>query len=471
MARVLRTYFNKNNTIVRNTLLNTARNEVTELFYGGDSTQRWSRFIFHFDTDRLEQLHSGGTFPDLTKMKHTLKMTNTASFQNSLLNGHRPGNKVRTSSFDLILFKINQEWDEGVGYDFTYHVPLEGDISISTNPSNWIYSKTNTEWNNGPGIYTGTPSSNIIVNSQHFDKGNENIEMDITDEVNSILTGDTNYGYGIAFARDIETLTTDQLQYVGFFTKHTHQTYEPFVETVYEETIKDDRHNFFLDKPNKVYLYSNLGGEPTDLDQKPEVDVHDHEENLFASYSQSAVTHVTKGVYSIDITVPSTAYTDCFIFNDTWKNIKVNGIDRPDITLDIPLKAADQYFNIGSNDELPTQYTFTVSGIKSDERIVRGDVRKVFVHANIPYTVEQKEVIDKLQYRLYVKEGRTEHTIIDFQDVEMANNYNFFMLDTASLIPNTYYIDIKSSSNDQVRTIKDVINFDIVSLTEHRETQ
>ena len=44
---VVRTYFDRNNTIIYNSTLNTARNPVTELFYGGNEVNRnYSRFLF-----------------------------------------------------------------------------------------------------------------------------------------------------------------------------------------------------------------------------------------------------------------------------------------------------------------------------------------------------------------------------------------------------------------------------------------
>ena len=102
---VLRTYFDKNNTIISNSIANTGLNPVTELFYGGfDGIEKYSRFIFHFDETRLKNLYDNGTFTDLTKLKHTLRLTNTGSFDTELLNGTM-GSKDRTSSFDLILFK------------------------------------------------------------------------------------------------------------------------------------------------------------------------------------------------------------------------------------------------------------------------------------------------------------------------------------------------------------------------------
>ena len=62
-------------------------------------------------------------------------------------------------------------------------------------------------------------------------------------------------------------------QYVGFFTRHTQTYYEPFLETVYNNPIKDDRKNFYKNKVNRLYLYSNVGSEPTNLDNNPSVNI------------------------------------------------------------------------------------------------------------------------------------------------------------------------------------------------------
>ena len=87
--------------------------------------------------------------------------------------------------------------------------------------------------------------SNVIFGYQHFDYGNENIEIDITCIVNKFLSGEiTNYGFGIAFAPSFEQIHTELTNYVGFFTQHTNSFFEPYVETTYNETIEDDRSNF-----------------------------------------------------------------------------------------------------------------------------------------------------------------------------------------------------------------------------------
>jgi hypothetical protein len=53
----------------------------------------------------------------------------------------------------------------------------------------------------------------------------------------------------------------------------------------------------------------------------------------------------------------------------------------------------------------------------------------------------------------------------------MTNNTNYFLIDTQSLIPNTYYLDIKVESNLEVNTVKEVISFDIVSQSDLRVSQ
>ena len=464
---VIRTYFDRNNTIVYNNSVNVGRNPIAELYYGGDSSSKsYSRFIFQFDEARLKDLYTGGTFTDLSKLKHTLKMTNTGAFDTDLLGQTTCGGKERTCSFDLIVFPVTQDWDEGCGYDYGSCAYI-GDGSEDYGPSNWFYARTNTSWSGGTGIYSGSAT---VLATQHFEQGNENLEIDITNIVNGYLTGDTNYGLGIAFTRALEETQTTNHQYVGFFTRHTQTFYEPFVETVYSNHINDDRADFYLDKDNKLYLYVNLGGTPTNLDTLPSVVIKDNNDEVFSAFT--AVTHVTKGVYSVDLKVPTTSdYTDCVQFTDTWSGISINGVTRPDIELDFILKDSMGYYNIGSSDSLPKKVGLNVTGIKREERIHRGDLRKVIVSTRIPYTIEQKQTVDSLKYRLYVKEGRNEYTVIDFQSVEMANNYNYFLLDTASLVPGIYYLDVKVESNLEVNTLKDVLSFEIVSQSDLRISQ
>tara|TARA_R110000868_G_scaffold203969_9_gene451972 strand:- start:469 stop:1878 length:1410 start_codon:yes stop_codon:yes gene_type:complete len=468
---VIRTFFDRSNTIILNSWTNTGLNPVAELYYGGTTGEtQYTRFLFHFDVSRLQAFYSGGTYPELAKMTHTLRMINTGCLDKKLLGEENCDGKDRATSFDLILFPITQDWVGGTGYDYANCTYIAGSPAYKAIPSNWYSATTLNAWGES-GVITGA-TSGVTIATQNFELGNENLELDITDYVNSLITGATNNGLALAYQREYEQLITDNYQYVGFFTQHTQSIYEPYVETIYSEVITDDRHDFYLDKPNKLYLYTNIGGEPTNLDFLPSVQVLDQDGGIYSAYTSSAVTHVTKGVYSIDIKVPTTSTAvDCVMFNDVWSGVTINGVTRPNIMLDFALKSSDDWYNIGDNNMLPKSVGIVASGIKRGEEIKRGDIRKVILSMKIPYTTNQEQKVDNAQYRIYIKEGKNQLTIVDYQPIQMANNHNYFLVDTASLIPTTYYVDIKVTTNNEVKTLKEQLYFDIVSQSELRNSQ
>jgi len=456
---VIRTYFDRNNTIFKNSEKNLGKNPVAELVYGGNN-KFFSRMLFQIDETRLKNLYQDKTISDLSKVKHTLKMVNTGYFDESLLGTTTCYGKKRASSFDMILFNINQEWDEGVGYDLEDNFTL-GEGVLSTEPSNWFYAKNNSEWASN-GVFSG--NSNDIIGTQHFEQGNENLEIDITDVVNGYITGETNNGIGLAFEETFEQNKTTEINHVGFFTRHTQTFYEPYIETIYDNPIIDDRHNFYINKTNKLYLYSNINGNPQNLDNVPTVNIYDNEDVLFSSFTGNQVTQITKGVYMVELIVPeSEEYSENCGFKDVWSNINYNNNTLSDIELSFYLKNSNKYFNIGDNNELPKNTTINISGIRHNEKINRGDLRKVIVTAAIPYTINQKQSLEGLKYRLYVKEGPNQLTIINNQSVNTTNDYDYFLLDTQSLLPNTYYLDVTTKSNLEVKQNINVISFEIVS--------
>ena len=465
---VIKTYFDKNNTIIKNRFTNTGLNPITELLYGSKTTTKtnnvFTRFLFHFDLSYLISEYNKGNLGDLSQVNHKVKMTNSQAFDADLRGAMTFDDKRRASSFDLVMWKLSEDWDEGNGFDYVCYNDindLECDSFVETY-SNWFFNKNLSLWSY-PGTYSGS-TTGITIATQHFDHGNENLEMDITTVINGMITGGTqNYGFALAYSYPFEQKQTDELNYVGFFTRHTQTYYEPFLETNYESFILDDRNLFFTDKLNRLYLYTNLGNNPVNLDFNPSVTILDDEGNVFLSIPSSAVTRQFKGVYYVEFTVPSGSYNDCVTFQDIWSNISINGQSRPNVTLEFALKESTEYFNFGDADGEPKQYGFSMSGIKREEKIKRGDVRKIMVSARIPYTVDRKQVIDGLKYRLYVKQGNAEINVIDWDDVNRTNNQNYLLLDTSWMIPNTYYLDLKLYSNQEVRDYPQIMKFYIVN--------
>jgi hypothetical protein len=159
------------------------------------------------------------------------------------------------------------------------------------------------------------------------------------------------------------------------------------------------------------------------------------------------------------------------MYSDTWTGITINGVSRPNIDLSFVMVDSMDYYNIGDSGSLPKKVAVNVTGIQNKEKIKRGDIRKVLVSARIPYTVEQTQNISDIKYRIYVLEGTSELTVIDFQPIEISNNNYYFLLDTESLIPNIYHLDILVTSNLEVTTLKNTLAFEIINQVELRNGQ
>jgi len=473
-------YFSKNNTLISNSLTNTGRNPVMELFYGSViSTQYpngYSRFIFDLDLELLTQKVLEGTISTDcgNEVKHTLRMVNTSSFSD-YLNTETSQSRQRATSFDLFLFRIPNEqlWDEGVGYDFADLIyEIKNDKNYSVRPSNWFQTTTIDTWVQ-PGIYnnnnTGLVNYNdlTIVDTQHFQFGDENISFDMTNEINNILDGSlTNVsGWGIAFKPQVENLTglTDNFE-VQFFTRHTQTFYEPFLETTYDDLIEDDRNLFTLGKTNKLYLYLYDNGTPINLDFNPDVTLIDSSGTPIPGLTNLTSCKRTKGVYEILIP-PLIGYKTPCTFSDKWSNITLNGFNLPDITNDFTLQPIKNSIQIGSTTSAdPKLYGFDFYGLKQDEKIYNTDIRKVGVIIKQAFSTQKLLLKVDAYYRIYVREGQTEVEVQDWTKINRTPNEYYFMFDTRDKIPNEYYVDIKVASSGEINTYKRQIKFQVVNV-------
>ena len=481
-------YFSRNNTIVYQNYVNTGRNPVMQLYYGDGGISvpiGYSRFIFDLDLTLLREKFADGTISlnCSTGMTHTLKMTNTSTFDIELLNTSMPDGSMRATSFDLILFRIPpvdfnpnqpQYWDEGVGYDFTdVGDPLGPNREFSVRPSNYYQRTTIKNWQ-VPGIYNNrnqgpVPFSALtILDIQHFEFGNENIEFDMTNEINQLLTGSfvNPAGWGIAYLPDVENLSGTTGSYsVGFFTRHTQTFYEPYLLTTYDDLIDDDRNNFTLNKANKLYLYIYEDGEFKNLDQNPLVSIADSGGVPIAGLQNLQSCLRTKGVY--EITIPAlTGYKTPCMFTDTWSNLKLGGFNLPNQINEFTVYPMKKSIQIGTNTNDPAQYGFSYYGIKQNEYIYNTEIRKVGVIIKQAYTTSKQLPNVDGQYRVYVREGTTEVNVQDWTNLNRTPNEYYFIFDTRDKIPNEYFIDIKVTTSGQVNVYKQQINFLIVNQKE-----
>jgi len=429
--------------------------------------------------DKLEEMYDSNTFPDITKLSHTLKFKNCASvdFKNNrqkISYNDFNGYKERAVSFTVIALKVDIPWDMGVGFDNTNDVWVEGKNVVSKDGCTWFNATTENTWNND-GIYNEdfiqsqyeeylrnekeglSNKGNIVIGYQKFDIGNENFSIDITDYVNDLISGEEeNNGICLLFSPFLEEKDRNVTQYVGFFNEKTNTIFTPVLESRYDENIEDNRFSFYLNKRNKLYLYSIIGGKFENLDEIPNCTIDDIDYPVFQE---------GKGVYYVVVTLNDKQYSPNQIIYDIWSNIKYHGEEMDNIELEFVTHSQKNFFSIDETIRNPKILTPFLVGINNNEKIVRGEVRMCKLFFRVPYTHSDYILNDTAEYRVYVKDGNREVTIIDWDKILNISKCGLFYLDTETLCPAEYHIDIRAYFGDESRVFKNETTFRIVSDT------
>jgi hypothetical protein len=504
---VIKTFFDKSNTIVEKSNINYGLNPVTTLFYGYTG---YSRYIFHFDLAYIKYFIGNKTFPHINKLKHKLVMYNSGSIDFRWM--FNPcwtiDNKTadRASSFDLILFKVPNYWDMGKGYDNLVNTAFTYDQFQSCEGSNWFHRKTSIQWGSGDlgnhshkdcGSYNGVVNgiydngylqdqyrrfqnreSSIILRSQHFDFGSEQVSIDLTDIVNDMILCETakpNYGFCLAFDPTLEVRKSNPIQCVNFFTEKTSTWFEPFIQTEYDENIHDNRADMYLDAPRRLYYYSNVGGKITNLEGNPKCKITGNYENGEPIEIDAEIKQATMGVYYIDLLLPSDNGSDGLVVPnrmlfDTWSNLSFysdifeKNVSIQPKTLEFTTKSSEEYYLGGDGDGQPQEFSPSIHGINHNEKISRDNgYRKVYVNFDIKYTVHQSKLLDDVWYKIYIEEGNKQNDWCDWQPINKTFNSNYFFIDFRSFIPHKYYIDIMISNGAEAKIHKNVLSFEVVN--------
>jgi hypothetical protein len=450
-----RSYFEKNNTLIKKFQVNTAKNPTTEIFYGSG----FSKFIFKVDFDDLKNKVDNGDFVVNENTKHYLKMTNCIFGDEGFKGNHRSSGRQRTNSFDLIIFKVPEYWDEGLGFDYEdgNYDYTTGNRTFDERPSNWFNRTTLNSWTT-EGIYNDSPN---VVTTVHFDDGNENMDVDISDYVNGILSGDTNNGLGIAFAVLYQDLRPEIDQSVSFFTKYTQTFFEPFVETVFDDSIEDNRSNFIENTLQNLYLYVTKGTNFYDLDNTPTVDILDSNNSVISGLSGLTATKIRKGIYKITFGITGQICDGRRFYYDNWKGLSLDGVSINNVKQKFIPKPYNTQYTVGENQVDLERYAVQFFGIKQGEKVRQGELRKIVVSfrsINVPKT----QLFDEVYYRMFIKEGRTDVIVHDWTKLDVTNE-NSFMFDTSLYIPREYFLEIKGKTHNEEIFYNDFIKFEILS--------
>ena len=271
-------------------------------------------------------------------------------------------------NFTLVVSPISQSWQEGNGVDLDNYT----DLTYDGVGSNWINARAGVAWGNQGGDFLTASSYSEFNYSQTFDKGTENLEVDITGLVEQWIKGTSdsgyeNYGVGVFLTSSEENGT--QSYYTKKFSARSSEYFfsRPVIEARWDNSQKDNRGNFILSSSaltadnnlNTLYIHNYYRGQLTNI---ANVDTGSIFVTLHTSASggdqltatpNNPVTGgwVSTGVYSASFALSTTASTvyDKWFSGSTYYNTGSFTVSTHD---------PYDYFNI-------PQYVTTITNLKS----------------------------------------------------------------------------------------------------------
>jgi len=438
---IFRLYPKKSNTIASGSSyekLNSSQGTVASLWYGGvGSRNSISRHLVYFDLSILqEKLNSKEINPEYV-VSYILHYKNSTP-EDLILEPEYSFvklNKNIASSFDLIAFPINKEWDEGRGFDLNdqkYIIKAKGNYALS-GYSNWLSASTLTSWDE-PGVFSNPTASTNFYTQQHFEIGSENIDFDVTNIIQDWLSGGSqNYGFGISYSKSFEDIGGDIRYVSSFFTQKTNTAFKPYLEVKYNQVINDDRFKVSTDKKSRLFLYLFSGNTPVNYYSAGTVSITNISNQII--YSGLTPIHHSKGVYYVELLMSGA--TKGQNYKDVWSDITFNpGID---------VQTINQTFNVKGSyykSEIRDLNTYVVStyGIENNEILQIGEVVRIYALTRMNFSLETPISDYCLEYRIIMNEMEE---IVPWTPTNLAAIEgcvkSFFDLDTRMFLNNQNY--------------------------------
>jgi hypothetical protein len=242
----------------RGTGSNMGASDILEVFsiYGqtsgssGYSTEE-SRILINFPISNIIADRAAGYVPASGSTNFVLKMYNAIH------------SSTTPTQYTLTVAPISRSWTEGFGLDMDEYQ----DLGVS----NWISASSTAGWiNQGGDLLTGSGAS---TGSQYFDTGIEDLEVDVTAQVERWIAGSTgSNGFGIIMSA-ANTADTRSFYTKKFFGRGSEfQLYRPFIEARWNSQVSDERGEFYISSSllstaniNTIYLYNYRNGKPTNI--------------------------------------------------------------------------------------------------------------------------------------------------------------------------------------------------------------
>ena len=218
----------KDTTIINSSpTANTGLSNFIDIFARINPSTRkkeYGRGLVKFAVSSLTAAINSGNIPnpnDNTAVTATLKLFNVNHDQES------------SESFNLEIYPLTQDWDEGNGIDPEF---------VTTGYANAVSAKSTAAWTVSGGTYATDSNSG----SQSFDKGFEHLSVNVTSLVKDWVSGvSSDYGVLIKHTEEEEcaTASSSGINYnlKRFYSRQTNTYKNPYIQIEWPNEIDDDR--------------------------------------------------------------------------------------------------------------------------------------------------------------------------------------------------------------------------------------
>jgi hypothetical protein len=313
----------KENLTTRGTGSNMGAADIVEVFsiYGqaSSASNELSRALVEFDTTAVAAARLAGTIPASGSVDFYLRMYDAEHIEST------------PRDFTLTIAAVSQSWTEGTGLDTVNYT----DLGVS----NWIKANSSTNWTVQGGDFLTGSGDTLMFTSKAFEKGTEDLAVDVTSIVEEWIIGTTgSYGFGVFLTSSLEEDTSSYYTKKFFARGSEYFHRRPVLEARWNDVVADDSSNFYLsssrapaaDNLNTIYMYNYVRGQLVNI---PSVDTGNIYLSVYsgstgptgdalslpagggvASAGDTAVTggYVSTGVYSASFAYTSSSITSIY---------------------------------------------------------------------------------------------------------------------------------------------------------------
>ena len=444
--------------ILRGTGSNMGEADSMEIFsiYGqaARTSRELSRALVQFPVSTIISERAAGTIP----------ASGSVDFKLKLYNAKHPFTLPR--KFYLKVQAVSSSWSEGWGMDC--------DEYSDDGYANWEVASSSSagtsSWTADGGDYHTSPAY-----SAYFDRGHEDLELNVTPLVEEWIAGTkANYGLGVFLSSSHENALSSSYT-KKFFARGSEYFFQrPVIEAQWDSSIRDNRASFWSssslapasDNLNTIYLYNIVRGSYTNIPGVGTGSIYLQIWDEKSAGTQLTSTPITGGYYSTGIYTASFALqtTESYVY-DRWFSA---GLTTTYHTGSIKVNKL-----VGSNINANPQYLISMPNLKGSYTQAETARFRLFVRQrNWCPTVYTKvvaesegEIVENVYYR--VSRVPDELTVIDYGTGSLNHTRmsydvsgSYFDLDISLLQPGyMYQVSYLFNLNDNYKEQEETFRF------------